>query len=185
MFQIKENLQGRIVRFQTERWTVPWTGQTIAQVSSSIHLLRWPPLAVTLTLIGSFIFSMTEWHVWYVTFVLIVGRLLKLESYNVLSMWVHSFYCSLEPIYIAKDFIGFSKYYSMFLLYFYTAHLRILPTWALLRVKGLAVCRTIQMRMRILYVYLFLSYGIYCPSWMTSLRPSFTYGECLVVDCLT
>ncbi|RLM55177.1 hypothetical protein C2845_PM10G13030 [Panicum miliaceum] len=29
---IKENLQGRILRFQTERWTVPWTGQTIAQV---------------------------------------------------------------------------------------------------------------------------------------------------------
>ncbi|XP_066371024.1 uncharacterized protein [Miscanthus floridulus] len=30
--KIKENLLGRIVRFQTERWTVPWTGQTIAQV---------------------------------------------------------------------------------------------------------------------------------------------------------
>ncbi|PUZ60514.1 hypothetical protein GQ55_4G135600 [Panicum hallii var. hallii] len=30
--KIKENLQGRILRFQTERWTVPWTGQTIAQV---------------------------------------------------------------------------------------------------------------------------------------------------------
>jgi len=32
VFQIKENLQHRILRFQTERWTVPWTGQTIAQV---------------------------------------------------------------------------------------------------------------------------------------------------------
>ncbi|CAO2191514.1 unnamed protein product [Urochloa humidicola] len=30
--KIKENLQGRILRFQTERWIVPWTGQTIAQV---------------------------------------------------------------------------------------------------------------------------------------------------------
>ncbi|RLN12455.1 hypothetical protein C2845_PM09G13300 [Panicum miliaceum] len=30
--EIKENLQCRILRFQTERWTVPWTGQTIAQV---------------------------------------------------------------------------------------------------------------------------------------------------------
>ncbi|WVZ80106.1 hypothetical protein U9M48_027609 [Paspalum notatum var. saurae] len=29
---IKENLHGRILRFQTQRWTVPWTGQTIAQV---------------------------------------------------------------------------------------------------------------------------------------------------------
>jgi len=60
VFQIKENLQGRILRFQTERWTVPWTGQTIAQVSSSIHLLRFPPLAVALMLIGSFLFSMIE-----------------------------------------------------------------------------------------------------------------------------
>jgi hypothetical protein len=40
VFQIKENLLGRIVKFQTERWIVPWTGQTIAQVSSPIHLLR-------------------------------------------------------------------------------------------------------------------------------------------------
>ncbi|KAJ1259296.1 hypothetical protein BS78_10G143000 [Paspalum vaginatum] len=30
--QIKENLYSRILRFQTQRWTVPWTGQTIAQV---------------------------------------------------------------------------------------------------------------------------------------------------------
>lgn len=30
--KIKENLLGRIVKFQTERWIVPWTGQTIAQV---------------------------------------------------------------------------------------------------------------------------------------------------------
>ncbi|CAO2201918.1 unnamed protein product [Urochloa humidicola] len=30
--KIKEKLQGRILRFQTERWIVPWTGQTIAQV---------------------------------------------------------------------------------------------------------------------------------------------------------
>ncbi|KAF8656638.1 hypothetical protein HU200_060572 [Digitaria exilis] len=30
--KIKENLQGKILRFQTECWTVPWTGQTIAQV---------------------------------------------------------------------------------------------------------------------------------------------------------
>ncbi|CAN6169868.1 unnamed protein product, partial [Urochloa humidicola] len=30
--KIKENLQGRILRFQRQRWTVPWTGQTIAQV---------------------------------------------------------------------------------------------------------------------------------------------------------
>ncbi|OEL35771.1 hypothetical protein BAE44_0003209 [Dichanthelium oligosanthes] len=32
VFQVKENLHGRILRFQTEHWTVPWTGQTIAQV---------------------------------------------------------------------------------------------------------------------------------------------------------
>nr|TKW21630.1 hypothetical protein SEVIR_4G132000v2 [Setaria viridis] len=30
--KVKENLQGRILRFQTKRWTVPWTGKTIAQV---------------------------------------------------------------------------------------------------------------------------------------------------------
>ncbi|KAJ1289211.1 hypothetical protein BS78_02G146800 [Paspalum vaginatum] len=30
--KIKENLHGRTLRFQTQRWTVPWTGQTIAQV---------------------------------------------------------------------------------------------------------------------------------------------------------
>jgi hypothetical protein len=40
MFQIKENLQDKILRFPTERWTVPWTGETIAQVNSSTHLLK-------------------------------------------------------------------------------------------------------------------------------------------------
>jgi hypothetical protein len=34
-FQIKENIQERLSRFWNERWTVPWTGQTIAQVSST------------------------------------------------------------------------------------------------------------------------------------------------------
>ncbi|BAF19630.1 uncharacterized protein [Oryza sativa Japonica Group] len=30
--EIKRNLRERIFRFQTQRWTVPWTGKTIAQV---------------------------------------------------------------------------------------------------------------------------------------------------------
>ena len=146
VFQIKDNLQGRIVRFQTDRWTVPWTGQTIAQVSSSIHLLRCPPLAVTLMLFGNFIFSMTEWHVVYVTFTLIIGRLLKFEICNVLLLGVHDFYCNLKPIYTVMTSVGFSRYYSMFLFVFYTEHMRILTTWTLLGLKGFVVCRTVQVR---------------------------------------
>ncbi|CAL5047984.1 unnamed protein product [Urochloa decumbens] len=45
--KIKENLQGRILRFQTERWTVPWTGQTIVQV-----MILW---IATFWLVGSWI----------------------------------------------------------------------------------------------------------------------------------
>jgi hypothetical protein len=33
LFQIKENIQETVSRFWNERWVVPWTGQTIAQVS--------------------------------------------------------------------------------------------------------------------------------------------------------
>uniref|UniRef100_J3MEI2 Uncharacterized protein n=1 Tax=Oryza brachyantha TaxID=4533 RepID=J3MEI2_ORYBR len=36
--KIKRNLQERIFRFQTQRWTVPWTGETIAQVHSLLPL---------------------------------------------------------------------------------------------------------------------------------------------------
>lgn len=36
MFQIKENLQERVSKIWNERWMVPWTGQTIAQVSSPL-----------------------------------------------------------------------------------------------------------------------------------------------------
>uniref|UniRef100_A0A0A8Y4V0 CAAX prenyl protease 2/Lysostaphin resistance protein A-like domain-containing protein n=1 Tax=Arundo donax TaxID=35708 RepID=A0A0A8Y4V0_ARUDO len=45
--KIKENLQGRILRFQKERWTVPWTGETIAQV-----MILW---IATFWLVGSWI----------------------------------------------------------------------------------------------------------------------------------
>ncbi|XP_062179052.1 uncharacterized protein LOC133883685 [Phragmites australis] len=45
--KIKENLQGRILRFQTEHWTVPWTGETIAQV-----MILW---IATFWLVGSWI----------------------------------------------------------------------------------------------------------------------------------
>ncbi|KAK3132982.1 hypothetical protein QOZ80_6AG0530420 [Eleusine coracana subsp. coracana] len=45
--KIKENLEGQILRFQTERWTVPWTGETIAQV-----MLLW---IATFWLVGSWI----------------------------------------------------------------------------------------------------------------------------------
>ncbi|KAL6602759.1 hypothetical protein ACP70R_043120 [Stipagrostis hirtigluma subsp. patula] len=44
---IKENLQGRILRFQNDRWTVPWTGETIAQV-----MILW---IATFWLVGSWI----------------------------------------------------------------------------------------------------------------------------------
>ncbi|XP_062228927.1 uncharacterized protein LOC133926821 [Phragmites australis] len=45
--KIKENFQGRILRFQQERWTVPWTGETIAQV-----MILW---IATFWLVGSWI----------------------------------------------------------------------------------------------------------------------------------
>ncbi|KAL6876327.1 hypothetical protein ACP4OV_012899 [Aristida adscensionis] len=45
--KIKENLQSKILRFQNERWTVPWTGETIAQV-----MILW---IATFWLVGSWI----------------------------------------------------------------------------------------------------------------------------------